>query len=257
MNGPIDVCSSGSYQLSGLPQGSTVSWAISPSNLGTLSGASGNSVTVNRTGTSSVTATLTANISGTCTGTKSQLIQIGPVNSAEIFTTGTSDVCRDHYYTYYATMPGGHKPGYTHQWTKPSSWTIMSQQSNWITLYVPMYNTEYGTVRASITNSCGTSGFSGITVYPSGGCPTYSFSVYPNPASDELNIEREFEDGKTSEESEDYEIKLYDESGKEVMYQKTKKDKTTFQIANLKKGYYYLHIFHTEGVIRKKIQIKR
>ncbi|WP_394332178.1 T9SS type A sorting domain-containing protein [Anditalea andensis] len=65
------------------------------------------------------------------------------------------------------------------------------------------------------------------------------------------------EDGTTFEESEVYEIKLFDERGKEVLYQKTDQDKTTIPLTNLNKSYYNLHIIETDGVIRKKIQVNR
>jgi hypothetical protein len=45
----------------------------------------------------------------------------------------------------------------------------------------------YGTVRVSVTSCNGSSGYSGITVYPGGGCPHY-FTIYPNPASDNITI---------------------------------------------------------------------
>ena len=43
----------------------------------------------------------------------------------------------------------------------------------------------YGTVRVSITSQCGTSNYSGITVYP-GNC--HSIAIAPNPASDNTTV---------------------------------------------------------------------
>jgi hypothetical protein len=57
-----------------------------------------------------------------------------------------------------------------------------------INLQTPMYNMTYGVVRVAVTNQCGTSGYSGgLTVYPGYGCPHY-FTIYPNPASDNITI---------------------------------------------------------------------
>lgn len=64
-----------------------------------------------------------------------------------------------------------------------------AQYQNFITLQTPKYNPNYGTVRVSLTNACGTSGYSGITVYPGycGGGGGYYMAV-PNPADNYIDI---------------------------------------------------------------------
>ena len=60
-----------------------------------------------------------------------------------------------------------------------------------------------------------------------------ALEVYPNPTQDILNIEMEH-NGKSS-------IKLYDISGKEVMYIQTNKTyQTNIDISTLPSGMYYL-----------------
>ena len=100
--------------------------------------------------------------------------------------TGQAAVCPNSIYTYTAQVPGGHYPSYSYSWTYPSNWMYPYQYQNTIRLQTPM-NPYYGTVRVSITNACGTSAYSGITVYPGSGCGGY-FTIYPNPASDNVTI---------------------------------------------------------------------
>lgn len=100
--------------------------------------------------------------------------------------TGQAAVCPNSIYTYTAQVPGGHYPSYSYSWTYPSNWMYSYQYQNTIRLQTPMYP-YYGTVRVSITNACGTSAYSGITVYPGSGCGGY-YSLYPNPASDNVTI---------------------------------------------------------------------
>ncbi|TAL75072.1 MAG: hypothetical protein EPN88_03430 [Bacteroidetes bacterium] len=94
--------------------------------------------------------------------------------------TGQAAVCPNSIYTYTAQVPGGHYPSYSYSWTYPANWMYPYQYQNTIRLQTPMYP-YYGTVRVSITNACGTSAYSGITVYPGYGCGGY-YTIYPNPA---------------------------------------------------------------------------
>jgi hypothetical protein len=97
--------------------------------------------------------------------------------------TGQSGVCPNSIYNYTAQIPGAYS---SVSWTYPSNWMKNNQYQNTVTLQTPMYNPAYGAVRVSITNQCGTSGYSGLTVYP-GSCPHY-FTIYPNPASNDITI---------------------------------------------------------------------
>lgn len=76
-----------------------------------------------------------------------------------------------------------------------------------------------------------------------------SFSVYPNPATDELTI--------TSEEV-DASYSLIDVTGKTVLEGKTdSKSKTTINVSALKQGVYFIKFFNNENYIGTKKVIKQ
>jgi hypothetical protein len=186
ITGPFLICSSGStYTIPNLPSGHTITWVPGPYLTRTSPpGSNPCTFTSNGNGSSYIGAT----ISSDC-GVNFPLVNL-PVWAGKFESTsvsGQSGVCPNSIYNYTAQVPGGHQSSYSYSWTYPSNWMKNNQYQNTVTLQTPMYNPAYGTVRVSITNSCGTSGYSGLTVYPGGGCRTY-FTIYPNPASDNLTI---------------------------------------------------------------------
>ena len=107
-----------------------------------------------------------------------------------IFVEGTAAVCPNSLYVYEAEVPLGHKSSYTYTWEYPSGWYKYSQWTNHIHLQTPILpsNMTYGTVRVDINNGCGSSGLSGITVYPSYSCGGY-YMATPNPSTDYTDID--------------------------------------------------------------------
>jgi hypothetical protein len=189
ISGPFLVCNSGSsYSLTNLSPGETVTWSSS-SNISYSSGQYTNNYTVVPIGVAGY-GYIAASVStgagcGSFTLPQDNNVWSGKFEST--YVTGTAAVCPGSLYTYTALVPGGHVPGYSYSWTYPSGWMNNGQNQNSILLQTPMYNMTYGTVRVSVTNCNGASGYSGITVYPRSGCPGY-FSVFPNPASDNITI---------------------------------------------------------------------
>ncbi len=188
--GPITgyylVCSSGtSYSISNVPPGHTITWS-SGSYLTRVSPQGSNPCTFTSNGNGS--SYIGATISSDC-GPAFQLTNLtvwaGKFESTVV--SGTAAVCPNSLYTYTAQVPGGHSSSYSYSWTYPSGWSNYGQVQNAINLKSPQYSMTYGPVRVAISNSCGTSGYSGITVYPRSGCGGY-FSIYPNPASDNVTI---------------------------------------------------------------------
>lgn len=181
ISGPGAVCTSGSsYILNNLPPNTSVSWQSS-SNISVVS-----------TGVNTCTAYKTSSGSGyiralNCGSMVSTTYPVTCDAFSAVPVSGQSGVCPGSLYTYIANVPGGHYPGYGYTWTYPSGWMNNGQNQNQILLQTPRYNMTYGTVRVSVTSCNGSSGYSGITVYPGGGCPHY-FTIYPNPASDDISI---------------------------------------------------------------------
>lgn len=181
ISGPGAVCTSGSsYILNNLPPNTSVSWQSS-SNISVVS-----------TGVNTCTAYKTSSGSGyiralNCGSMVSVTYPVTCDAFSAVPVSGQSGVCPGSLYTYTANVPGGHYPGYGYTWTYPSGWMNNGQNQNQIILQTPRYSMTYGTVRVSVTSCNGSSGYSGITVYPGGGCPHY-FTIYPNPASDNITI---------------------------------------------------------------------
>jgi hypothetical protein len=185
VSGPTLICSSGTFTVNNVPAGCTVYWDKS-SNITLPTDRTTNPIVATANGNGSGWVQVTIN-STTCGSVTLPQFPIWAGKFESTVVSGQAAVCPNSLYTYTAQVPGGHSPSYSYSWTYPSGWYNNGQLQNWILLQTPMYNMTYGTVRVSITNQCGTSGYSGITVYPGGGCPHY-FTVYPNPASDNVTI---------------------------------------------------------------------
>jgi hypothetical protein len=181
------VCTANkTYNFINRASGKSITWSKSD-NLTEVSGQSTDQYVVKAYSSSSsgpgwVRATLSS------TGCNNIVYQkdvwVGKFESTAV--TGQAGVCPNSIYTYTAQVPGGHSSSYSYSWTYPSNWMYPYQYQNTMRLQTPS-SPYYGTVRVSVTNACGTSGYSGITVYPGYGCGGY-FSIYPNPASNEVTI---------------------------------------------------------------------
>ena len=207
-------------------------------------------------------------IEGWTTPERTLNVTLGPPSTSEIRVQGTSGVCSGNQYVYSATP---NVPGNTYAWRYPSNWTKVSQSGNQITLATPSYSTPSGgAVEVNITNKCGSSGYTGISVFPGYSCGSYIYSVYPNPADDEFTVEQiivqdsSSTSGEQKEEvasreaptqQEEFSIKLYNEDQKEVSNGKAKKRKVVIDSRKLPQGTYFLHIYSTEGILQKQVII--
>jgi len=158
---------------------------------------------------------------------------------------GDAAVCPNSLYVYTADVPGGHSSSYSYSWTYPSGWYYYSQWSNNIHLQTPILpeNMTYGTVRVSITNACGTSGYSGITVYPGYNCGGY-YMASPNPAITYTDIDIASENAKALETSYDSNISLtvVDKMGSPVMKVNVESLPYKLDTSRLQNGEYIIQI---------------
>lgn len=177
-------CTQTSYKVNNAPPNPTISWDCS-SNISKVSAPGVNPFYFQANGYG--TGWIQASVNTSCGITILPQVNVWVGKFEGTTVTGQTGVCPNSIYTYTAQVPGGHSSGYSYSWTYPSNWMKNNQYQNSVTLQTPLNNPAYGTVRVSITNPCGTSGYSGITVYPGGGCPHY-FTIYPNPASDNITI---------------------------------------------------------------------
>ena len=255
------------YSLNNIPNGCSIHWTNS-ANISRTS-ADGNSYAYFKTVTSGpawIQPILTSDDGTVVNGPKKE-IWAGKFESTPV--TGQAAVCPNSIYTYTAQVPGGHKSSYSYSWTYPSNWYYYSKSQNHITLQTPS-SPYYGTVRVSITNACGTSGYSGITVYPGYGCGGY-FSMYPNPASDVVTITINVPESIVTEGidvsekvvSKDitidqikYTIRIYDSFGKVVS--STIRTGTSFDIplTQLHTGTYIVEVSDGKNSYRDQLIIK-
>ena len=185
----------------------------------------------------------------------SREVQIGPLSSAYITVTGTAGVCPGNQYVYTANPPYGHQSNYTYSWTYPSGWFVEGQMDDWIRLRVPLYNPNYGTVRVSVTNECGPSGYTGITVYPGWGCGGY-YSVFPNPSAYEIEIIANSQDEQG--ENDKVTVILLDETNRIALKDEISRNGGIINVSRLRKGSYIMQIIdqNNKSIFRAHILIE-
>lgn len=197
-------------------------------------------------------------------------VQVGPFNTLQTTVSGTVAVCGGNTYTYTANVPGGHKSGYTYNWTYPTGWVVQYTSANTIQLYVPTTYSSYGTVRVSVNNGCGSPPHTGVTVFPCNYMAAGNFLIYPNPAEGELNVEYldkkkdslhdsfEIESGLGGDNFTEvvFQIELYDKQEKLVRTAESMSGKVILDTNNLQPGTYFLQIRTGKEVFRKQVLIK-
>lgn len=187
----------------------------------------------------------------------SRQIWVGPYGGA-VTISGQGAVCPGNVYTYTATPPGGQQsPGHTYSWVKPSNWSIQSQASNYITLYVPQSNPSYGPVQFTVNNGCGNSS-NGVTAFPGYGCPTYLLKTFPNPVSDEITIElAQVDDNQLTVINEPLEeVRLINSQGETVRVISGCKEGSKIDVRTLPRGQYFLQVKLRDQIVREQIIIK-
>ena len=263
ITGSFIICTSNkTYSLTSVPSGCTLTWSNS-SNLQYVSGQGTNSYVVKAPSASTFgngTVSVTISSPQSCSSTiRSMNVWVGKFESTVV--TGQAAVCPDTYYTYTANVPGGHSSSYTYYWTYPSNWLYPSQYQNTLYIKTPMYNPQYGTVRVSINNACGTSGYSGITVYPNPSCGYY-FTYSPNPVADVLTVEAVAEfDNLTNSAVEipdeiPFNVVLYNTEEQIVDKGMSNGRKAEINVSKLSAGQYFLHIIYCDKIIKEQIIIK-
>jgi hypothetical protein len=106
----------------------------------------------------------------------------------------------------------------------------------------------YNTVSCRASNSCGAGAWAYLQ-------PIYSYEysptpAFPNPASDVLNIEvGQTASSKANGTNLTYDIRIYDGQGNLLRQTKSKSGTVQFNVSNLPKGFYSLHIY--DGVNSK------
>jgi Zn-dependent metalloprotease len=252
VTGNFLICSSGAqYTVNNPPPQTTITWTCS-NNIQRVSNQGTNPCTfqsLGGNGSGWIEATLTIGTSVTTLPRKD--VWVGRFESTVV--TGQAAVCPGNLYTYTAQVPGGHNPNYSYSWTYPSNWIFYTQYDNVLRLQTPLYNPIYGTVRVAITNCWGTSGYSGITVYPGSGCPRY-FTIFPNPASDNITItlvdnsesisDTTYHSQNVAESStqNNFTVRIYNRHGSLISISKRSGTSFTVPLTNMRDGTYVIEL---------------
>ena len=270
VSGPETLCNStlGSYNVQNLPTGFIVTnWSVAPTQLFSPP-FSGTSQTANVTGTSdafsSGQATITFVIETDCGEVEVQhSFWVGRPSLPDSIIWGSTSPTVGSYEMYLVS--GGIPDGATSMtWWLPycfgcsDPWSIYSGQN--LIQMVAIVGDSPGYVQAMGNNTCGNGPASLLYVVPDvggGSCNPCPF-IYPNPASDELFVEWRFEEAlRTLDETDEFEVALYDMQGARLFSRKSTSALLRLDLSKLRNGFYYIHILHKEGLIRKQIRVER
>ena len=267
ISGPDYLCSTNTFTLQNAPAGSTVSWSVSPGEhfSGDTLG-SGSSATLSPYSSfASGQATITFVIETDCGEVPvHQSFWVGRPSLPDSIIWGSTSPTVGSYEMYLAS--GGIPPGATSMsWVLPycfgcsDPWSIYSGHN--LIQMVAIVGDSPGYVQAMGNNTCGNGPASLLYVVPDVGggpcnpCPR----IYPNPASDELFVEWRFEEEalRALYETDEYEVALYDMQGARLFSGKSSSVMFRMDLSKLRNGFYYIHILHKEGLIRKQIRVER
>jgi hypothetical protein len=265
ISGTDYLCSTNTFSLQNAPAGSTVSWSVSPTNLfsGSTSG-SGNSAPLSPYSSfASGQATITFVIETDCGEFEVQKsFWVGRPKVPGAILGHTSPTVGS--YEMYL-VSGGFPTGATSMsWVLPfcfgcsDPWSVYSGHN--LHQMVAIVGDSEGYVQAMGNNTCGNGPASLLYVVPDvggGSCNPCPF-IYPNPASDELFVEWRYEEAlRALDETEEYEVSLYDMQGARLFSGKSSSAVFRMDLGKLRNGFYYIHILNKEGLIRKQIRVER
>ncbi|MDF2156996.1 M12 family metallo-peptidase [Algoriphagus sp. CAU 1675] len=261
ISGSNFLCSTGNFTLTSPPPGTSISWSVSPVGLfsGSTSGSGSIATLTPYHPNTRGGATLTFNVTSACKTTqvtKNIWVQ-APLSPGPII--GNSSPGPGSISPYMvASLPSG---ATSMSWSLPycvgcsQPWSFYSGQTS--TQMTANVGDAAGYVQAMGVNPCGTGGASLLYVTPSGPCDPCA-RTFPNPISNEMTLEWFDTDGILIEnEVPEYKITLYNAGGGIIMTKTSKSPNLNFDLAQLKNGFYFLHIENKDGLIRKQIRVER
>nr|WP_295924889.1 hypothetical protein [uncultured Dyadobacter sp.] len=263
------ICSGTSnYYLDNVPGGTSVSWSKSGNGINISGGSSGNSVNVSFF-TNEQYNILTATIGDACgSTTKTREIRAGVFTTSGISAsmTGPGDICPyspSNNETYYSVslIPSTYISSVS--WQYSSNWQFgYSPSGNDFRLVPPNSGSGSAWIEVGLQNECGYSAVYRKTVYelPAGSCTGSFFAVYPNPASDFVTLSFEkIEAGSDLPavmdlyaEKEGKKMKSFSRESLKVKDGKS----VEFNVADLPRGTYYLHVFDERWNIKEPVKVR-
>jgi len=260
ISGPTILCSSGgSYTISNLPSGSTITW--NNGSFVTRQSAQGsNPCTFVSSGHGSTWISATINFGGGGTITLPHF-NVWSGIPALTSLSGPSPFydeygCTGQPYSFWTNPARDALSQSSYEWAvEPSyfSWYFQSQYNDWATVVFNDPN-EYYQVRVRATNTCGASNWVSKMVSIT---DCYRFLLYPNPASGEVTISLTVaESVKKEEVPSNVLVRVTDNSGI-TYYSGTKGgDSFTIPVSNLKDGNYIVSIIYDGKIENLPLIIK-
>lgn len=250
LNGNNLVCSSNvTYTLSEQPTGGSLTWTVSP-NL-TIVSSTAYSITVKRNPNS------TTGSSGYITGSSfsksfSKSVWVGEPN---VYTA-------DYQYTYNYPVSYSTETIYvysnasypvTYSWSVFPSNIQWTSYNNWITFYTNQEGSYVFTVTA--TNGCGSFNQFYVVNIGDSGFEIESVMAFPNPATDEINVEIKEKNIKNKPIKKDYLVEIYDQDGFKFHSEKSQEKKRKVPISDWPRGQYILRVTDYKKIISQHIVI--
>jgi PKD-like domain/Metallo-peptidase family M12/Secretion system C-terminal sorting domain len=256
--------SSVSYSINNVA-GVTYNWSFSTGGASIASGQGTNTITVNYAAYTTGSLTVTGNNS--CGAGAARTVTVKSAPATPVAITGAASVCANQQGVPYSIPAVANTSSY--KWVGPagshvsdgtttSSGTALTTTATSVTVN---FGNTAGIVQVRATNSCGDGNYRKLTV--SFGCRTAddntetieeSFRVYPNPATDKLNVVVNANDNATVS------LKLFDISGRILISENRMANEgvNTFalDINHLSKGIYLLEINNDSNIQKTKVVVE-
>lgn len=282
----VTVCNGGSetFNLTGLKTGETLSWTLSQSNLVSITNVTGTQVTVSYNGIGDM-GDLIATITNSCGQSvqKKYQLSVGVPSFKEFVCSSMegNDFCSGSVSVPYSYLPSlniGDKitasfTGMTSaernnsanwEWERINSIITLSKTLN--VARIGMMNFGQTGVRVRAKNACGWSAWQQLdfeidevpeTISKSANMINDKYEIYPNPASDVVNVnlkEREFLD---SEKLKNLQGEVYDMQGNlKKKFTLQGKKNTCINVKDLKKGVYLLKLNTGNNIENHRIVVE-
>ena len=269
VSGNATVCTAGTYTITGLLAGQSVTWSLSNAAAGTLSVTTGTSTTFTKTGGGAVD--LIATVSNSCGQSYSKSLSLF-VGSPPTFSIvrASNETCDGIKYHYVPFEINNRNPLFTYTYNIAPipgvKVTQSSQTYNGVTQDVLVFPKAYvGFVDFTVTtsNSCGSSSVlveeehinscAGLGLRLSS--TVEQFTLFPNPANDIVTIELKDSENQLEKDT-TISGELFDMSGQSKSKVKISDKKSTFSVKGLKKGIYILKIYINDQVENHQIAVE-
>ena len=154
----------------------------------------------------------------------------------------------------------------SYTWYLPPGFSFISGQNTSTPGILTSTTAGTYTLYCTANNSCGSSYTRSLVINISGGGQQQMIAVYPNPTSTDLTIESTqsdltISDNSTTESSlsnnETFSAKLIDQFNSELRKGISENGKIVFDVRNIQKGIYYLHVMRGQDLILRQILIEK